>query len=113
MPFQGLLDRMMNVKGVEAVAFLDQEGETILTQSRGEADHLKILGAYQGIIMSTVVNIGMNTVRTMFTSYTHRSVLTHRLKDGYFICALLSKDLPYAQAQFAFGEIYSLIENEL
>jgi len=113
MPFQGLLDRMMNVKGVEAVAFLDQEGETILTRSRGEEDHLKILGAYQGIIMSTVVNIGMKTAHTMFTSYTHRSVLTHRLKDGYFICALLSRDLPYAQAQFAFEEIYNLIENEL
>ncbi len=113
MPFQALLDRMMNVKGVEAVAFLDQEGEAILTRSNVDGDHLKILGAYQGIVMSTIVNVGLTETRTLITSYTHRSVLTHRLKDGYFICALLSKDLPYAQAQFAFAEIYNLIENEL
>jgi hypothetical protein len=113
MPFEALLDRMIKVKGVEAVAFLDQEGEAILIRSSGEGDRLKIVGAYQGIMMSTLVNLGLSSARTLVTSYTKRSVLTHRLKDGYFICALLLGDASYAQAQFAFQEIYSLFEEEL
>ena len=113
MSFEVLLDRMMQLKGVEAVAFLDHEGEAIFTQSNGEADKLKILGAYQGILLSTIVNLGFTKSATLITRYTERSVLTHRLKDGYFLCVLLSSDLYYAQVEFVFGEIYSLIEEEL
>jgi len=113
MPFQELLNRMMTVEGVEAVAFLDHEGEAILTCSTNDSDHLKILGAYQGIIMSTLQNLGLPPTRTMVTCYDRLSILTHYLKDGYFICALLSRDLNYARAQFAFQEIYALIEEEL
>lgn len=113
MPFQELLNRMMTVKGIEAVAFLDHEGEAILTCSTQNSEDLKILGAYQGILMSALRNIGLPRTRTMITCYAQRSVLTHCLKDGYFICALLSRDLNYARAQLAFEEIYSLIEEEL
>lgn len=113
MPFQELLNRMMTVEGVEAVAFLDHEGEAILTCSTNNSDRLKILGAYQGILMSTLQNLGLPSTRTLVTCYDRLSVLTHYLKDGYFICALLSRDLNYARAQFAFQEIYALIEEEL
>jgi hypothetical protein len=113
MSFQELLTRMMSVKGVEAVAFLDHEGEAILTCSTNNSDHLKILGAYQGIMLSTLQNLGLPSTRTVVTCYDQLSVLTHYLKDGYFICALLSKDLNYASVQYAFEEIYGLIEEEL
>ena len=113
MPFQELLNRMMSVKGVEAVAFLDHEGEAILTCSANNNEQFKIIGAYQGIMLSTLQNIGLPPTRTVITCYDQLSVLTHYLKDGYFICALLSKDLNYASVQFAFKEIYALIEEEL
>jgi hypothetical protein len=113
MPFQELLNRMMSVKGVEAVAFLDHEGEAILTCSTNNSEQLKILGAYQGIMLSTLQNLGLPPTRTLVTCYDELSVLTHYLKDGYFICALLAKNLNYASVQFAFEEIYKLIEEEL
>src|SRR5262245_17867718 len=113
MLFQELLNRMMSEKGVEAVAFLDHEGEAILTCSNNNSDHLKIQDAYQGIMLSTLQTLRLPPTRTLITCYDQLSVLTHYLKDGYFICALLSKDLNYAGVQYAFEEIYALIEEEL
>jgi hypothetical protein len=113
MPFQELLNQMITVKGVEAVAFLDHEGEAILTCSTNNSEQLKILGAYQGILLSTLQNLGLPPTRTLVTCYDQLTVLTHYLKDGYFICALLSRDVNYARAQSAFEEIYTLIEEEL
>ncbi|HEY7162500.1 MAG TPA: hypothetical protein VH815_14635 [Acidobacteriota bacterium] len=101
------------MKGVEAVAFLDYEGEAILTCSTNNSEQLKILGAYQGIMLSTLQNLGLPKTQTVVSCYDQLSVLTHYLKDGYFICALLSKDLNYASVQYAFEEIYPLIEEEL
>lgn len=113
MPFQKLLDRMRSLRGVESVALLDSEGELIFHSGGDSPDRLRVVGAYQGIFISSVSNLGIEPPRTLCTLYSGRAVLTRALKDGYFICVIGSPDLNFAHAQFVFEDIYNRLEAEL
>lgn len=113
MPFQRVLNQLLKIRGVEAVSFLDSEGETILTSGDKNPETLKAFGAYQGIIMSSLKTMGLPPARSLVTRFQNRSVLTHCLKDGYFICVLFSDELNIAFAQHSFQDACSEIENEL
>ncbi|HSP07202.1 MAG TPA: hypothetical protein VLR94_08495 [Acidobacteriota bacterium] len=113
MSFQQLLDQMSSVRGVEAVAFLDSQGELILHSGAGDPERLRVVGAYQGLSIGSISKLGFENARTLCTLYSERSILTQTLKDGYFICVIFSPDLNFAFAQFVIEEACRRLEDEL
>ncbi|PWT94320.1 MAG: hypothetical protein C5B54_00205 [Acidobacteria bacterium] len=112
MPFQKIIDQLRAMKGVEGVVFLDAEGETIL--SSGEhPETLKVLGAYQSIVLAQIRSLGWPDNQTIITICEQRSILTHHLKDGYFLCVVFSRELSPGLAKFRFQEPFELIKKEL
>lgn len=109
MPFQKILQEILTLEGAEAVVFLDSEGETIFACGNREADKLKLFGAYQSILLKSE----FGQCRTIFTFYDHKGVLTHHLKDGYFLSVLFSQDTLLSRAQFRLQDYYDRIEREL
>ena len=112
MSFDKILSKLFLLKDVESVIFLDSEGEEIF--SYGELDHerLKLMGAYQGIVLNSInrLDLGKGTV---ITRCGNRSILTHQLKDGYFVCVVLSPDANIAHAHFVLGDYFLSLEKEL
>ena len=113
MPLQKLLDSMRSLRGVDSVVLLDSEGEVILSSGGSDRDRLRVVGAYQGILLTSLGRLGLVNSRTLCTIYRDRAVLTRPLKDGYFICVVFSPDLNFAYVQFFFEETYSRLEAEL
>lgn len=95
------------------MAFLDSQGELILHSGGSDYEKLKIVGAYQGIFLSSAARIGFKHPRVVCTLYEARAVLTCVLKEGYFICVIFSPDLNFAYAQFFFEDICKGLESEL
>jgi hypothetical protein len=112
MPFETILTKMLSQPGVEAVVFLDAEGETILSCGAAEEEKLKLAGAYQGILLATMKRAGMDGYQTVVTLYENRSVLTHRLKDGYFICVIF-RETHFAILRLQFQKLCRSLELEL
>lgn len=110
MSFQEILREILQISGIEAVIFLDAEGETVLLSGSQEPDRLKALGAYQSILLKT--DWGNGKGQTLCSVYDQASVLTHHLKDGYFISVILSPDLPFSLAHQKLGQFYEKIEEE-
>lgn len=104
---------MRSLRGVESVAFLDSQGELILHSGAGDPERLRIIGAYQGIFIACALRTGLDHLRTVYTRFERRAVLTRALKDGYFISVIFSPELNYAYAQFHFEEFYNRLESEL
>jgi hypothetical protein len=113
MPFQKLFDRMLSVPGVESVIFLDSQGEAILHSGNYDVEKLKILGAYQGLLVGYSGRLGLPSLKSAVSVYEEKSILTHCLKDGYFVCVIFSPELNLFFAQHSFQEIFHLVEQEL
>ena len=113
MSFENILQNILKYDYVESVIFLDSEGEEIFSFGNTSHDHLKLMGAYQGIILSTVNRLGLGNQRSVLTRCTDRSIVTHELKLGYFVCVLLSAEANLAQAQFQFQTYFEALNQEL
>jgi hypothetical protein len=111
--FEQILTDILRQEGVEAVIFLDSEGETILSYGRIDSDRLKLMGAYQGIVLSIVPRLEIGKNGTVITRCWNRSILTHLLKDGYFVSVIFSKDVNIAHAQFMIRDYFVSLEKEL
>ncbi len=113
MSFDKILSKIFLQKDVESVIFLDSEGEEIF--SYGELDHerLKLMGAYQGIVLNSISRLDLGRKGTVITRCGNRSILTHQLKDGYFVCVVLFPDANVAHAHFLFGDYFLSLEKEL
>jgi hypothetical protein len=113
MAFETILNGLLQHSGVEAVIFLDSEGEAIFCFGSVEADHLKAMGAYQGIVLSSAVRVDAGSKETVITLCESRSILTRKLKDGYFVCVILKADANVGYANFAFRDYFDQLELEL
>jgi predicted regulator of Ras-like GTPase activity (Roadblock/LC7/MglB family) len=113
MAFDKILAGIMASPGVEGVVLLDSEGETIFSLGYLEQERLRLVGAYQGIVLAAAVRFDLSKERTVITLGEKRSILTYHLKDGYFICIIFSKEINVAYAQFRFQEAYTLLKQEL
>jgi hypothetical protein len=111
MSFHETLREILQISGVDAVIFLDAEGETVLLSGSQDPDRLKALGAYQSILLKTAW--GEGKCQTLCSVYDQASVLTHHMKDGYFISVILSPELPFSLAHQRLGPFYEKIEEEL
>ena len=109
MPFQRILQEILTLEGVEAVVFLDAEGETVLSFGIHDQEKLKLLGAYQSILLKSK----LGKCRTIFSIFDHRTVLTHHMKDGYFLSVLFGPEVLAPYAHFRLQHYYDQIEKEL
>lgn len=113
MAFELILRSIFLHKEVEGVIFLDSEGEEIFSYGEIDHDHLKLMGAYQGIVLNSIRRLELGRNGTVITRCGKRSILTHQLKDGYFVSVVLSRDANIAHARFQFGDYFLSLEKEL
>jgi predicted regulator of Ras-like GTPase activity (Roadblock/LC7/MglB family) len=113
MAFEKILNHLLQQKGVEGVIFLDSEGEAVFCYGKTEHERLKAMGAYQGIVLSSVKRLDTGENGTIWTRCLDRSILTQQLKDGYYVSVVLSGDANLAQAHFTFQDYFIQLEKEL
>jgi hypothetical protein len=109
MPFEKILQEILKLEGAKAVVFLDAQGESIFFCGDQDPERLKLVGAYQSILLK----LEMCKSRTVVSIYDSRTVLTHHLKDGYFLSVVLASGVPYSLIQFRLQGYYERIEREL
>ncbi|HPR64582.1 MAG TPA: hypothetical protein PK014_10205 [Thermoanaerobaculia bacterium] len=82
MPFQYVLANLLSdIPTASAVAFLDEEGETVsLISSQQSHDDVRIFGAYQGIFLNHLSRILKD--RVDFFSYRTESMCCYNLCVG-------------------------------
>jgi hypothetical protein len=113
MSFDDILRRIFLHKDVESVIFLDSEGEEIFSYGEIDHDRLKLMGAYQGIVLDCVNRLELGRNGTVITRCESGAILTHQFNDGYFICVLLNQDANVAYAHFQFKDYFLSLEKEL
>ena len=113
MGFEENLNAILQHDHVEGVIFLDSEGEEIFSFGRLEHDHMKAMGAYQGIVLNTIQRLELGQSRSVITRCGNRCILTQNLKFGYFVCVLFSPEANLARAQFQLQDYFVAINNEL
>jgi hypothetical protein len=111
--FQAILEKLHQIEGVQSVVFADSEGEIVGSCGENANDELRLLGAYQGILLNSIDRVSGGDSRTIITVYEEKMILTHYLKDGYFISVILSPDANFSRVHFLFQNLYSLIAKEL
>jgi len=110
--FEDLVRSILRLDGVCAVGLFDWEGESIVSLGWHDEEQFKLVGAYQGILLNAVKRFSECPAATVVNVLGKRSILTHQLKDGYFICVIFA-EVQYASLDFKLKSIYPLIENEL
>jgi hypothetical protein len=110
---EALLQQIAAWPGVDGVVLSDSEGEPIYAYGQVGEDRLQLLGAYQGILMSTIARMLETIDRTLVTVCDTGSILTHHLKDGYFISVILSPKIHFAEAEFHLEDLYPSLVKEL
>lgn len=113
MAFERILSRLLSHRGMEAVTLLDAEGETIFSLGKTEAEKLKLIGAYQGIILSAVRRSILCSQNTVITLGEEKSIVTHHLVDGYYLSVILAAEAHYACVRDYLQGFYELLEREL
>ena len=111
--FEKILNGILQHSSVESVIFLDSEGEEIFSYGKTNSEHLKLMGAYQGIILSTVRRLALGENQCVMTRCLQRSIVTQQLKLGYFVCVVLLPDANLAHAQFQFQDYFMSLSDEL
>ena len=113
MAFEIILNGLLLQKGVEGVIFLDSEGEAIFCYGSRDHGSLRAMGAYQGIVLSSAARLNTGINGTVIIRCGECSILTRQLKDGYFVCVVLSPDVNIAHAHFSFEDYFIQMEKEL
>lgn len=112
--FEEILKQILQHDHVEGVIFLDSEGEEIFSFGRTSTEHLKLMGAYQGIILTSLQRMmALGENRSIITRCVERCIFTQQLKLGYFVCILMSGEANFAHAQFQFEDYFNELEKEL
>jgi hypothetical protein len=111
--FEKILNGILQHKHVESVIFLDSEGEEIFSYGRTNPEHLKLMGAYQGIILNSIERLALGENQSVITRCCHRSIVTQQLKLGYFVCVVLLPDANPAHARFLFQDYFMSLSQEL
>jgi hypothetical protein len=111
--FEEILKGILQHEHVESVIFLDSEGEEIFSYGQTNPEHLKLMGAYQGIILNSIRRLELGENQSVITRCVQRSIVTQQLKLGYFVCIVLSSDANPAHARFHFQDYFMSLSHEL
>lgn len=110
---EAILRQIAAHTGVEGVVLADSQGEPVFAYGNTEVDQLKLLGAYQGVLLSSIERMLEGKDRTVITVGDSGTILTHHLKDGYFISVIVSPDAHFAHLEFEFQDAYASLIKEL
>jgi predicted regulator of Ras-like GTPase activity (Roadblock/LC7/MglB family) len=97
-PFTELLsDLVSRVDGALGAAFIDSYGEAVqCVAADGDEDHVKLMGAYQGIALGTsrgiTSQLEAGEVDYCFTAYENAAFLVKALDHDYFLMLILSPE---------------------
>lgn len=95
MPYQRILDDLLQTVAGHAALLLDAEGE-VAFQSGSRDERLRLIGAYQGIGLATARKTldrhGSGPIRYMVCRYASAIILLRPLRDGYYLMLSLPVD---------------------
>jgi predicted regulator of Ras-like GTPase activity (Roadblock/LC7/MglB family) len=96
MPYQRLLDDLVQrVAGAEGALLLDPTGELVAQAGDGHERH-RLIGAYQGIALARARSVSgrhsAGEVRHLVCRYAGGAVILRPLKDGYYLVLSLGTD---------------------
>lgn len=90
-----------SVSGARGAAMLDAGGEIVVETHRGD-EWLRLVGAYQAIALSsagrTAERYGSGPIRHLVSRYAGGTIITHPLKDGYFLVLAIGRESPVGLA---------------
>ena len=101
MPYQALLDDLVErLPGARAALLLDAEGELVVDSGARDLRH-RLIGAYQGIALADARRIldryqGGNP-GLLVCRYAQGTVIVRSLRDGYYLVLSLAPDASLAQ----------------
>ena len=88
MPYQRLLDELIRSVRADAALLMDEEGEVAIQSGERDERH-RLIGAYQGIGLSTarktLARHDGSPIRYMLCRYTAAAIILRPLKDGYYL----------------------------
>jgi predicted regulator of Ras-like GTPase activity (Roadblock/LC7/MglB family) len=88
MPYQRILDELVQTVDGHAALLLDSEGEVAFQAGSRDERH-RLIGAYQGIGLATARRTlskhDGGPIRYMMCRYTEAIIILRPLKDGYFL----------------------------
>ena len=88
MPYQRLLDELIQSVRADAALLMDEEGEVAIQSGERDERH-RLIGAYQGIGLSTVrktlARHDGSPIRYMLCRYAGAAIILRPLNDGYYL----------------------------
>jgi hypothetical protein len=88
MPYQRLLDELIQSVRADAALLMDEEGEVAIQSGERDERH-RLIGAYQGIGLSTarktLARHDGSPIRYMLCRYSSAVIILRPLKDGYYL----------------------------
>ena len=98
MPFQYVLANLLSdIPTALAVAFLDEEGETVsLITSQESPEEVKVFGAYQGIHMNQLMRILDDEIDFFYYKTNKYSSYTLTVGDEYYMIVVTTEYQPLA-----------------
>ena len=94
MPFSKILTRMVeSVEGAQGAIFLDGDCEYVQYSGHIESFRHKLLGAYQGILLSqirkSIAKLRVSGLDKIVTEYENATFITKNLRGDYFMVLVL------------------------
>jgi len=95
-PYQMLLDQLMErVDGARAAVLLDEEGERVVEAGARDYRH-RLIGAYQGIALLAahrVLDEAAGAIDYILCRYDWGTIVLRPMRDGYYLILSLSPDV--------------------
>ena len=119
-PFtQMLTDLVDKTSGAVGAAFIDSYGEAVqcYASDAEEDEHIRLMGAYQGIALQTsrgiIDQLQAGTIDYCYTSYETVSFLIKALQQEYFLMMVLSPDANVGQGIYYLRQIAADFNREI
>jgi hypothetical protein len=116
MPYQRLLDELIQSVRADAALLMDEEGEVAIQSGERHERH-RLIGAYQGIGLSTarrtLARHDGSPIRYMLCRYAAAAIILRPLKDGYYLVVSFPADGRIAEGIHHSERIQEKLNREL
>jgi predicted regulator of Ras-like GTPase activity (Roadblock/LC7/MglB family) len=117
MVYEALLNELCrSIGGAQGALLLDAGGEVVVGSEACD-ERLRLIGAYQGIVLSTALRTtgryAGGAIDHLLARHASGTVIARPLKDGYYLVVALAPDAPVAMAQYRSAQIGARLNAEL